>query len=781
MTAQIQKVAVLGTGIMGSQIAAHLANAGIPSLAFDISQEVAEKGLAVTRKLKPAPFYNPKSSNLITPCNFEEHLHLLNEVDWVIEAVVERLDIKQNLFNKILPHLKQKTIISSNTSGLSLKEMCEGMPEQFRKHFLVTHFFNPPRYMHLLEIVPGEDTLPKVVQTMVTFCENVLGKGIVYAKDTPNFIANRIGVYGMMKTLEIARKMNLSVEDVDALTGTLIGRPKSATFRTADVVGLDTLAHVAKTAYDKGENDEERDIFKIPDYLAALIERKSLGQKSGEGFYKKVGKEILSLNLDILEYQPGKKARFDGIRMAKRHHTTAGKINAIAYNPDKAGKFLWEIMADTLIYSANRIPEIADDIVNVDNAMKWGFGWDLGPFEVWDALGLERSLNRMKDEGKKAPQWVEDMHRSGHKSFYGSSEGWRYFYDVNKKDRQPEPENLRVIRLQSEKEKRGALRENWSASLIDIGDGILCAEFHSIAQPSLNPIDPAMFDMLYEALEIIPRQGYKGLIIASQAPHFSAGANLALVLDLCEKQDWQQIEALSKSFQDIGQKLRYAPFPVVSAPFNMCLGGGFEIASSAHRVVASAESYIGAVEVGVGLIPGGGGTLRILLNFIRLMQKRRPGPFPPVQKAFETIAFAKVSTSAAEAIPLGYLTKQDRIVINPDHLIYAARQTALEMASGFQPPKPETEIYLPGEGGRVAIESTIDNFFKQGVISEHDSLIGKKLAYVLTGGAKASLTTPVDEQYLLDLEREVFVFLCQQKKSRERMGHMLKTGKPLRN
>lgn len=781
MTAQIQKVAVLGTGIMGSQIAAHLANAGISSLAFDISQEVAEKGLAVARKLKPAPFYNPKSAKLITPCNFEEHLPLLNEVDWVIEAVVERLDIKQNLFNKILPHLKKNTIISSNTSGLSLNEMCEGMPEQFRNHFLVTHFFNPPRYMHLLEIVPGEETLPKVVQTMVNFCENVLGKGIVYAKDTPNFIANRIGVYGMMKTLEIARKMNLSVEDVDALTGTLIGRPKSATFRTADVVGLDTLAHVAKTAYDKGENDEARDIFKIPDYLAALIERKSLGQKSGEGFYKKVGKEILSLNFDTLEYTPTQKARFDGIRMAKRHHSTSGKINAIAYNPDKAGNFLWEILADALIYTANRIPEIADDIVNVDNALKWGFGWDLGPFEVWDALGLERSLQRMKDEGKKVPQWVEDMHRRGHKSFYSSAEGQRYFYDVKEKDRQTMPENPRVIHLQSEKEKRGVVRENWSASLIDIGDGILCAEFHSIAQPSLNPLDPAMFDILHEALEIIPKEGYKGLIIANQAPHFSAGANLALIMDLCEKQDWKQIEALSKSFQDMGQKLRYAPFPVVSAPFNMCLGGGFEIASSAHRMVASAESYIGAVEVGVGLIPGGGGTLRVLLNFIRLMQKRRPGPFPPVQKAFETIAFAKVSTSAAEAIPLGYLTKQDRIVINPDHLIYEAKQTVLEMANGFQPPKPESEIYLPGQGGRVAIESSIDNFFKQGVISEHDSLIGKKLAYVLTGGKIASLTTPVDEQYLLDLEREVFVFLCQQKKSRERMGHMLKTGKPLRN
>jgi 3-hydroxyacyl-CoA dehydrogenase len=659
--------------------------------------------------------------------------------------------------------------------------MSEGMPEQFRKHFLVTHFFNPPRYMHLLEIIPGEETLPKVIQTMVSFCENVLGKGIVYARDTPNFIANRIGVYGMMKTLETARKMKLLVEEVDALTGTLIGRPKSATFRTADIVGLDTLAHVANTAYEKCETDEARNIFKIPDLLGSLIERKWLGQKSGQGFYKKVGRDILALNLDTLEYQPSKKARFDGIRMAKRHHSTAGKINAIAYNPDKAGTFMWEILADTLIYTANRIPEIAGDIVNVDNALKWGFGWELGPFEIWDALGLERSLLRMKDEGKKVPAWVEEMQRKGHRTFYSSTEGQLSFYDVKQKNSRPAPAHPRVIRLKPEKEKRGVLRENWSASLIDLGSGILCAEFHSIAQPMLNPLDPGMFDILYEALEIIPKEGYKGLIIANQAPHFSIGANLALIWDLCEKQDWHRIEALSKFFQDMGQKLKYTPFPVISAPFNMCLGGGFEVASAAHRVVASAESYIGAVEVGVGLIPGGGGTLRVLLNFIRMMQKRRPGPFPPVQKAFETIGFAKVSTSAAEAIPLGYLTKQDRFVINPDHLIYEARETALEMARDFHPPKPESEIYLPGEGGRIAIESTIDNFFKQGVISEHDRLIGNKLAYVLTGGDKASPTSPVDEQYLLDLERKAFVFLCQQQKSQERMAHMLKTGKPLRN
>lgn len=781
MSSPINKVAILGTGVMGSQIAAHFANAGIPALAYDVSREVAEKGLQMAASIKPAAFYNPKSAKLITPCNYQEHLPLLREVDWVIEAVVERLDIKQELFNKIIPHLKPKTIISTNTSGLSLAEMSRGLPEQFRKHFLVTHFFNPPRYMHLLEIVSTEETLPKVVHSVVEFCENLLGKGIVYAKDTPNFIANRIGVYGMMKTLEIARQMKLGVDEVDALTGPLLGRPQSATFRTADLVGLDTLAHVANTAYQKCPHDEAREIFRLPDYLQKMLEKRWLGQKTGQGFYQKAGQEILALDLDTFEYRPLRKPKFDGIRAAKRYHRTAAKLQALAYNPDVAGKFVWEILANTLIYSANRIPEIADDIVNVDNALKWGFGWEFGPFEIWDLLGLGRSLERMNAENKKVPAWVEEMYRNGQRAFYQTEKGHRFYYDLQRKAPQPRAENPKVITLALEKEKRRVLRENWSASLLDLGNGVLCAEFHSIAQPDLNPLDPAMFDILAEALEIIPREGYKGLVIANQAKHFSAGANLALVLDLCKKKEWSAIEALSKNFQDIGQKLKYAPFPVVSAPFSLTLGGGFEVAAAADRMVAAAELYIGAVEVGVGLIPGGGGTLRVLLNFIKMMEKKRPGPFPPAQKAFETIGYAKVSSSAAEAISLGYLTPRDRIVINPHHLIYEAKQEVLAMAEGYRAPQPVTEIYLAGEGGRLAIESFLDGFMRQGMLSEHDRLIGQKLAYVLTGGSQAAFNLPVSEQFILDLEREVFVSLCREKKSQERMEHMLKTGKPLRN
>lgn len=781
MTLKINKVAVLGTGVMGSQIAAHLSNAGIPSLAFDISQEVAERGIEAATKAKPAAFYDPKSVKLIQPCNYDDHIELLKEADWIIEGVVERLDIKQKVFERIIPHLKETAIISSNTSGLSLKEMSAVLPDHLKKRFLITHFFNPPRYMHLLEIITDDETLPEVKETIVQFCENVLGKGIVYAKDTPNFVANRIGVYGMMMTLEVARKMNLSVEEVDALTGTVMGRPKSATFRTADLVGLDTLAHVSMTAYEKCEDDEAREIFKIPDFLKKMIENKWLGQKTGQGFFKKEGKEILSINLDNFEYTPRTKVRFDGVRSAKRYHNTPDKIRALAFNPDRAGKFAWEIIANTLIYAANRIPEIADDIVNVDNAMKWGFGWELGPFEVWDALGLDASLKRMKDEDKKVPGWVDEMYRNGVKSFYHSEKGTLYFYDVGEKKRKPVPTNPKNINLRLERQKRKVLAENWGATLLDIGDGVACAQLHSIAQPGLNPLDPAMFDIITEALEIIPREGYKGLIIASDGQHFSVGANLALILDVCQKKDWSRLDELSKTFQDTGQRLKYAPFPVVSAPFNMTLGGGFEISSPSDRIVASAELYIGAVEVGVGLIPGGGGNLRVLLNFIDMMERMRPGPFPPVQQAFETIAYAKVSRSAAEAIKLGYLKPQDKIVINPDHLIYEAKQTVLELAKNYSPPQPRNEILLPGEGGRLAIEVTMEGILKQGAISEHDFLIGKKLAWVLTGGDKGSPTNPVDEQYLLDIERQAFIELAQTRKSQERMEHMLKTNKPLRN
>ncbi len=775
---EIKKVAVLGAGVMGSQIAAHLANAGIPSMLFDLNQQLAEAGIQNALKLKPAPFYNPKDARLITPMNYEQHLEQLKEADWVVEAIAERLDWKQDLFRKIQPHLKSGTIVTSNTSGLLIEDMLQGMPDSFRRNFLVTHFFNPPRYMHLLEIIRGKDTADEAVQTMVEFCENVLGKGIVYAKDTVNFIANRIGVFGMMLSMQLTREMQLRIEEVDKLTGPILGRPKSATYRTADVVGLDTLAHVAASSYQKGENDERRDVFQIPDYMKKMIENKLLGQKVRAGFYKKVDGEILSINFDTLEYEPQVKVRFVSLKNAKTYSTTGEKIRALAYSDDKAGKFVWELLSQTLIYAANRIPEISDDIVNIDRAMRWGFGWELGPFEIWDMLDPVRSVQRMKKEGKDVPDWVLEMLQTEHPSFYRVQDKKLWYYSIPDKRHKPVPVNPKHIqpKLQGVRVKK-----NWSASVYDIGDGVAFLDFHSVLKADMNPVDGSMLDMLGDMITWIPQQGFKGLIIGSQGPNFSAGANLQMILELSRAKNWTAIEQLSKTFQDITQQLRFAPFPVVTAPFNITLGGGFEISAASDRIVASAELYCGAVEVGVGLIPGAGGNLRVLMNFMTVMEKMRPGPFPPVQKAFETIGFAKVSTSAKEAVKLGYLKRSDTIVINPDFQVYQAKQAVLELAQNYQPPQERDDLILPGMDGFLVLKDSLKNFVKQGKISEHDRLIGEKLAWVLCGGDKASFTRPVREQDILDLEREAFVSLCGEKLSQDRMEHMLKTGKPLRN
>jgi len=775
---EIKKVAVLGSGVMGSQIAAHLANAGIPSMLFDLNQELAEKGLQAALKLKPAPFYNPKDAKLIAPMNYDQHLEHLQEADWVVEAIAERLDWKQELFKRIQPHLKSDAIVTSNTSGLLIEDMLQGIPDNFRQNFLVTHFFNPPRYMHLLEIIRDKDTSDEAVKTMVDFCQNKLGKGIVYAKDTVNFIANRIGVFGMMLSMQLTRDMQLRIEEVDKLTGPVLGRPKSATFRTADVVGLDTLAHVAQSSYDKGEHDERRDVFQIPDYMQKMIEQKLLGQKTRAGFYKKVDGEILSINFDTLEYEPQVKVRFSSLKDAKTYSTTGEKIRALAYSDDKAGQFVWELLSQTLIYAANRIPEISDDIVNIDRAMRWGFGWELGPFEIWDMLDPVRSVQRMTKEGKEVPAWVKGMLQTEHPFFYRVHDKKQWYYSLPDKQHKPVPE----IPKQIQPKLQGVrVKKNWSASIYDIGDGVAFLDFHSVLKADLNPVDGSMLDMLNDMLHWVPEHGYKGLIISSLGPNFSAGANLQMILELSKAKNWKAIEQLSKTFQDITQNLRFAPFPVVSSPFNITLGGGFEISAASDRIVASAELYCGAVEVGVGLIPGAGGNLRVLMNFMSAMEKMRPGPFPPVQKAFETIGFARVSSSAKEAVKLGYLKRSDAIVINPDHLIFEAKQAVLQLADGYQPPKERDDLILPGMDGFLVLKDSLQNFMKQGKISEHDRLIGEKLAWVLCGGEKASFTKPVREQDVLDLEREAFVSLCGEKLSQDRMAHMLKTGKPLRN
>ncbi len=783
MANKIEKVAVLGAGVMGAQLAGHLANAGIPSLLFDISQELAEKGVETLSKLKPAPLYKPKNATLITPCNYNDHLDKLGEVDWVLEAVAERLDIKEKVFQNIAPHLKDTAIISSNTSGIPLGDLVGTLPEKFRSRFLITHFFNPPRYMRLLELVKGENTDPGVYDFIADFGENVLGKGIVHAKDTPNFIGNRIGVYGMMKTIQLAREMNLTVEEVDKLTGTIVGRAKSATFRTADVVGLDTLAHVAQTSYDKGEHDEKRDIFKIPKVLSDLIEAGNLGQKTKAGFYKKIDKGVIhSIDLKTGEYTEQKKVRFDGFRLAKDHQVTGDKIAALTYSDDKAGKFFWELLVDTLIYAANRIPEISDDIVNIDNALKWGFGWEMGPFETWDAIGVHRSVERMKAEGKAVPAWVQEMLAGGRTSFYGFEDGKKTFYDPAAKKPDAVPLSKKAIFLNLEKQKGNLVKRNWSASLIDLGDDVLDVEFHSALQPGFNPIDGSILSTINEGLDLLEAGKYKAMVLGHQNGNFSVGANLALILGYCENGEYENLEQTSKLFQDIAQRIRFSKAPVVAVPFQLCLGGGFEItAPAAHRVV-SAETYIGAVEVGVGLIPGAGGNLRLILNLMANAGNKPLNPFQMAQNAFQTIGFAKVATSAAEAQYVGYFLKSDTVVLNSEHLIKAAKDKALELVdAGYEPPRYRDDIKLPGAGGRLAMNSAIKGFKMQGKLSDHDEKIGQKLAWVLTGGDKGGLTKKLDEQYLLDIEREAFVSLAGEPLSQARMQHMLKTGKPLRN
>ena len=781
MSQNIEKVAVLGAGVMGAQIAGHLANAGIPSYLFDINDELGKNGMDSLTSLKPAPLYKPKNAELVTPCTYDNDIEKIAEVDWVLEAVVERLDIKEQVYNNLLPHLKDTAILTSNTSGIPLTDLTSSLPDGVKQRFMITHFFNPPRYMQLLELVRGEQTSDETYKTMVEFGESVLGKGIVHAKDTPNFIGNRIGVYGMMTTMNLAIKQGLTVEEVDKLTGPISGRPKSATFRTADVVGLDTMRHVSKTTYEKALDDEERDMFIIPDILNQLIDSGRLGQKTKAGFYKKnEDRSIHSVDFKTGEYTPQEKVRFDCFRIAKDRQKLPDKLKALCYGDDRGSKYFWEITAKTLIYSANRIPEISDDIVNIDNAMKWGFGWEKGPFESWDAIGVQKSVDRMKTEGKKVPSWILDMLESGRDTFYTTENGEQTYWCPNEKHPVTIKSNPKVINLAIYKTGNKTLKRDLSASVNDLGDGILNVEFHSILQPTLNPIDGSYIEMINFALDLVEADDYKAMVLGHQGANFCAGANLNLILELCQNNMWDELDFAIKTLQDTTQRIRFSKGPIVAAPFQLALGGGVEIVQpAAHRVVA-AETYMGLVEVGVGLIPGGGGNLRMILNAMD-GGTGRMGAFQKIQKTFETVGFAKVATSADEAKHLGYLKKDDTIVLNRDHLIQTAKNKALELADGYEPPTYRDNLKLPGAGGRTALSMALKGFKMQGKISEHDVLIGEKLAYVMTGGDKAGLTKTVDEQYILDIEREAFISLGGEKLTQDRISYMLKKGKPLRN
>ncbi|MGX1901571.1 3-hydroxyacyl-CoA dehydrogenase NAD-binding domain-containing protein [Thermolongibacillus altinsuensis] len=794
MVKQIKKAAVLGSGVMGSGIAAHLANVGIPTLLLDIvprelTEEEKAKGLTLEHKevrnrivnqamqrllkQKPAPLMSKENLALIETGNFEDDFHRLSECDWIIEVVVENLEVKKNVFAKVDEVRKQGSIVSSNTSGISIEAMAEGRSEDFRKHFLGTHFFNPPRYLKLLEIIPTKDTAPEVLAFMKEFGENVLGKGVVFAKDTPNFIANRIGTYGLLVTVREMMKGGYSVGEVDSVTGPLIGRPKSATFRTLDVVGLDTFIHVANNVFEKVEG-EEKEVFAVPSFMKTMVEKGWLGSKSGQGFFLKQGKDILELNYETLEYEPRKKLKAPSIEMSKQAKGIANKLKALVYAQDRAGELLWNILSPVLLYSAELLGEIADDIVAIDRAMKWGFGWELGPFETWDAIGVKQAVEKMKAEGRSIPAWVEEMLASGHESFYKREGGNVLFYDRG--EYKAIEENPKVIHIQRLKEERGVIKKNSGASLIDLGDDVALLEFHS---PN-NAIGLDIVQMINDALEEVDRN-YKGLVIGNQGKNFCVGANLAMILMEAQDDNYFEIEFVVRQFQQAMMKIKYSPKPVVVAPFAMTLGGGTEICLPASRIQASSETYMGLVEVGVGLIPGGGGNKELYIKHLNSMPKGVEFDLQKVaNKVFETIAMAKVSTSAAEARELNFLSAQDGITMNGDHLIYEAKQAVLSLyESGYKPPIRK-KIPVVGETGYATLLLGAQGMHLSGYISEHDLKIAKKLAYVIAGG-KVPFGTEVDEQYLLDLEREAFLSLVGEPKTQARMQHMLVKGKPLRN
>lgn len=794
MIQSIKKAAVLGSGVMGSGIAAHLANIGIPTLLLDIvprelleaekkkgftledkqvRNRLSDSAVQKLLKQKPAPLTSKENIGLITTGNFEDDMAKLSEVDWIIEVVVENLEIKKKVFGQIDNVRKPGSIVSSNTSGISVEAMAEGRSEDFQKHFLGTHFFNPPRYLKLLEVIPTKNTSPEVLSFMKTFGEDVLGKGVVEAKDTPNFIANRIGTYGLLVTVREMLKGGYSIGEVDSVTGPMIGRPKSATFRTLDVVGLDTFIHVANNVYEQVEG-VEKEVFDVPDFMKAMLEKGWLGSKSGQGFFLKKGKEILELNPETLQYQERKKLQTPVTASIKQVKGTANKLKTLLYAEDRAGKLLWNITSPALIYSATLLGEIADDIVAIDEAMKWGFGWQLGPFETWDAIGLEKSVKKIEAEGAQVPEWIKEMLANGHTSFYKKENGSvSYYHNGEYKAVNVNPKNINIKTL---KETNGVIKKNSGASLIDIGDDVALLEFTS---PN-NAIGFDIIQMINYSIDEVAKN-YKGLVIGNQAKNFCVGANLAMILMEAQDDNFYDIELVVRQFQQAMMNIKYSEKPVVVAPFGMTLGGGAEICLPAAKVQASSETYMGLVEVGVGVIPGGGGNKELYINHLQGMPAGVEVNLQNVaNKVFETIAMAKVSTSADEARTNNFLTKEDGISFNGDHLIHDAKQSVLALsAQGYKAPVRK-KVPVVGESGYATLLLGAQAMKYSGYISDHDLKIAKKLAWVLAGG-NVPYGTEVDEQYLLDLEREAFLSLVGEPKTQARMQHMLVKGKPLRN
>ncbi|WP_022825432.1 3-hydroxyacyl-CoA dehydrogenase/enoyl-CoA hydratase family protein [Hymenobacter norwichensis] len=802
MNRTIKKVAVLGSGVMGSRIACHFANIGVQVLLLDIAPKEllpAEeaKGLkldnpAVKNRIvnaslqaavaaNPSPLYRKADVSRIKTGNFDDNLKDIAGCDWTIEVVVERLDIKKSLFEQVEQFRKPGTLITSNTSGIPIHMMTEGRSDDFRKHFCGTHFFNPPRYLKLLEIIPTPDTNQAVVDFLMHYGDLYLGKTTVLAKDTPAFIANRVGVFAIMDVVQVMSELGLTVEEVDKLTGPVIGHAKSATFRTSDVVGLDTMINVANGLAQNLPNDEAKHVFQLPDFIKKMAENKWLGDKTAQGFYKKVkgagGKsEIQALDLNTLEYKPSAKVKFATLEATKPIEKLADRFKVLAAGKDKAGDFYRKTFAGLFAYVSNRIPEITDSLYKIDDALRAGFGWDLGPFETWDALGVQKGLELAKAEGKTVAPWVEEMVAAGHTAFYKVSEaGVKQFYDIESKIYQAIPGMENFIILDNLRATGKVLWKNAGASVLDMGDGILNVEFHS----KMNALGSDVIQGLMKGVELAEKD-FRGLVVGNDAPNFSAGANLGLVYMFALDQEYDELNLMIAQFQQAMMRMRYSSIPVVGAPHGLALGGGCELNLHCDRVVAAAETYMGLVEFGVGLIPGGGGTKEMTLRTALKYEEGEP-EYNLLRNAFMTVSTAKVSTSAHEAFDLGFLRRGDEVVVNSNRVLAQAKAAAIELAEdGYTQPVQKTNIKVQGKGALGMFLTGVHAMKEGRYISDHDVKIANKLAYIMCGGDLSS-PTEVSEQYLLDLEREAFLSLTGERKTLERIQSILTTGKPLRN
>jgi 3-hydroxyacyl-CoA dehydrogenase len=804
---RIHKVAVLGAGTMGARIAAHFANAGVPSYLFDIvppdadgpaRNKIAAAGLDAARKSKPAAFFEPSLAKLITVGNFEDDLKKLADVDWIIEAVVENLDIKRSLLKKVDAVRKPGTVVTTNTSGLPVSKIAEGFPDDFRRSWFGTHFFNPPRYMRLLELIPTPDTDRALLDAIAWFSDVRLGKGVVFAKDTPNFIGNRIGTFSVLNVIRLMQEMDLTIEDVDALTGTPVGWPKSATFRTIDLVGLDILGHVVSNMTTNVH--DERSELKLPDFYKQMLERKWLGDKTRGGFYKKSkgpdGKEErLALDWRTLEYHPRHKPKLAALEMARNVEDTGARLRMLLglegsgpQKGDKAGAFLWAALSDLWTYSANRIPEISDTVVEVDRAMKLGFNWEMGPFELWDAAGVEATVARMKKEGKPVAANVEKLLASGKKTWYDenlATPSARSYFDLATGHWQPVKVPEGVWSVTVAKKSNGVVKKNSGASLLDLGDGVGCIEFHS----KMNSLGADIIQLITQTLKPGgPGDAFDAFVITNDAQNFSVGANLMLLLMAVQEEEWDDVDMVIRQFQGMTQAIKFSPKPVVVGAFGLTLGGGTEISLHAPARQPHAELYTGLVEVGVGLLPGGGGCKEMLLRALDSATSIRPDGrgesvelLEAMKKAFETIAMAKVATSAHEARGLGFLSDSDNITMNRERVLSDAKARALALArSSYEAPVMRNDLPAPGENILATLKLGVYMMRQGDYISDHEVKIGNKVAEVLCGG-NVTPGTPVSEQYILDLEREAFKSLCGEKKTQERIQYTLKTGKTLRN